>query len=100
MSLFSELLDRVKSPTPRFWKRVRNTCFAIGSAGTLILAAPQYYPEVLVGMSKYFMTAGILGTILSQMTKDTPTWDGNPTPINNTLPEPLPEVEDVEDPLL
>jgi hypothetical protein len=102
MRLFTEILDRLKSPTPVFWKRVRNFCIALGGAGLLILSTPDYYPTFLVNLATYFTTAGIVGMLLSQLTVDSPTGISNVygnTTNTTVLPNVKPESEDVEDPL-
>jgi hypothetical protein len=59
----------VDEATPKFWKRVRNLCAGLSAAGGTILARPDLYPEFLQENVGYLLTAGLVGTVLSQLTK-------------------------------
>jgi hypothetical protein len=56
------IVQRVQSPTPKFFKKLRNIGLAIaGIAGTLI-AAPVALPAVVIKIAGYLVVAGgVLG---------------------------------------
>lgn len=74
MGIFSEIKDRIKAPTPRFWKRVRALCISLGTIGGMIYMAPDdmHLPIWLKDNYGYLITLGFVGTILSQLTRTTP----------------------------
>lgn len=61
--------QRLKSSTPKFWKKVRWMMVACGSIGAAIMALPKEYtvwvPQNIPGM---LMTAGAIGTALASLT--------------------------------
>ena len=65
-----EILNRIKSPTPKFWRKVRNTMIAVGTISGIILTAPVSFPTAVVTLAGYGLTAGLVGTSLAQMTKE------------------------------
>lgn len=68
------IMDRMMSETPSFWKKVRNVMLAVGTVSGIIVAAPVALPAVVVTVAGYGLTVGAVGAALSQMTKkDTPT---------------------------
>lgn len=71
MGLFSELTDRIKAPTPRFWKRMRNLFISVGSIGTTVYMLPDDVglPAFFIEYQGTMIAIGLLGTILSQLTK-------------------------------
>jgi len=61
------LLERVKAPTPKFWKQMRGVMITIGAISGAIIAAPGL-PAVVVTLATYGLTVGSVGAALSQMT--------------------------------
>jgi len=67
-----KIKERLKAPTPKFWKRVQRIGITIGGLGAILIAPP-------IGLSVvggYLITAGSVIGVLSQLTVE----DG---PINN-----------------
>lgn len=65
-----ELIKRIKAPTPKFWKKVRNAMITVGAVGGVLLAAPVSIPAGLVALGGYLVTIGAVGGTLSQLTKE------------------------------
>lgn len=64
----TSLKRRWVSPTPKFFKTLRNVGLVIGAVGTAILTAPVTLPATLVTISGYLVTAGGVATAVSQLT--------------------------------
>lgn len=64
------LIDRAKSPTPKFFKVLRNIGIALATAGGAILASPVALPAIVVTIGGYLVTAGAVATAVSQVTTD------------------------------
>ncbi len=64
------LIDRAKSPTPKFFKVLRNIGIALATAGGAILASPVALPVVVVTIGGYLVTAGAVATAVSQVRTD------------------------------
>ena len=59
-----KILERVKSPTPKFFKKVRNIGLGIAAIGGTILAAPVTLPAIVLQIAGYLTVAGgVAGTI-------------------------------------
>ena len=59
-----KLTERLKSPTPKFFKKVRNIGLALAAVSATILAAPIGLPAVLIKIAGYLAVAGgVAGTI-------------------------------------
>lgn len=65
-----EILKRLKAPTPKFWKKVRNTMIAVGTVAGIVLAAPVALPAAVATIAGYALTVGAVGTTLAQLTKE------------------------------
>ena len=65
-----KLIARVKSPTPKFFKLIRNIGIALATAGGAILAAPIALPAIVVTVGGYLITVGAVATAVSQVTTD------------------------------
>ena len=61
-------MQRWASPTPKFFKTLRNIGLVIGAVGTAILTAPITLPATLITISGYLVTAGGVVTAVSQLT--------------------------------
>jgi ABC-type xylose transport system permease subunit len=64
----STIMQRWVSPTPKFFKILRNVGLVIGAVGTAILTAPITLPATLITISGYLVTAGGVVTAVSQLT--------------------------------
>ena len=60
------LAQRVKSPTPKFFKKVRNIGLALAAIGATILTEPMALPAVVVKIAGYLAVAGSVAGTISQ----------------------------------
>lgn len=59
-----KLAERVKSPTPKFFKKVRNIGLILAAVSATIFAAPIGLPAVVIKIAGYLAVAGgVAGTI-------------------------------------
>ena len=70
------IAQRVKAPTPKFFKTLRAIGLALAAIGGAILAAPVAVPAALVSIAGYVALAGGVMTAVSQTAVDTNTKDG------------------------
>ncbi|SHG57718.1 hypothetical protein SAMN05443549_1054 [Flavobacterium fluvii] len=64
------IIKRVKAPTPKFFKVLRNIGLAMAAIGGTILAAPIALPVVLTTVGGYMAVAGGVVTAVSQLTTE------------------------------
>ena len=62
------LLDRVVSPTPTFFQKLRNIGLALAAASAAIIAAPVALPAIVVTVAGYLAVAGTVLSAVSQIT--------------------------------
>jgi hypothetical protein len=67
------LQQRVLSPTPKFFKKIRNIGLVLAAVSATILAAPVALPAVVVQAAGYLAVAGSVASAVSQTT--TGGWD-------------------------
>ena len=65
------VIERVKAPTPKFFKILRTIGLALAAAGGAILASPIALPAGLVAAAGYVILAGGVVTAVSQTAVDT-----------------------------
>jgi len=65
------IVQRVKAPTPKFFKTLRTIGLALAAAGGAILASPIALPAGLVAAAGYVILAGGVVTAVSQTAVDT-----------------------------
>jgi hypothetical protein len=58
--------QRIKEPTPPFFKRLRNIGIILAATGGAILAAPVTLPSILLSIATYLAIAGTVATTVSQ----------------------------------
>lgn len=58
--------ERIKKPTPPFFKKLRNIGIILAAAGGAILAAPITLPSAIVSIATYMAVAGTVATTVSQ----------------------------------
>ena len=63
-----KILNRASSPTPKFFKVLRNVGLALAAVGGTILAAPIALPVVVTTIGGYLALAGGVLTATSQLT--------------------------------
>ena len=62
------VIKRVKAPTPKFFKVLRNIGLGLAAVGGTILAAPIVLPVVITSIGGYLVVAGGVVTAVSQLT--------------------------------
>lgn len=70
------VVERVKAPTPKFFKTLRTIGLALAAVGGAVLATPVAVPAALVSIAGYVALAGGVMTAVSQTAVDTNTKDG------------------------
>jgi hypothetical protein len=58
--------DRVKKPTPPFFKKLRNTGVLLAAVSASLFAAPVALPAVLLKIAGYLAVAGTVAATVSQ----------------------------------
>jgi hypothetical protein len=61
-----KLIQRLKEPTPPFFKKLRNIGIILVATSGAILAAPVTLPAILVSIATYLAVAGTVATTVSQ----------------------------------
>jgi uncharacterized membrane protein HdeD (DUF308 family) len=75
------VVERVKAPTPKFFKTLRAIGLTLAAVGGAILAAPVAIPATIVTIAGYITLAGGVMTAVSQTAVDTNSKsDNNETP--------------------
>ncbi len=70
------IIKRVKAPTPKFFKVLRNIGLALAAIGGTILAAPIALPVVVITIGGYVAVAGGVLSAVSQLTTSPLTPEG------------------------
>lgn len=66
-----DAIERLKAPTPEFFKKVRTLGILVGIVGGTLAATPVALPVALISLSGYLITAGsIMTTIASFAVED------------------------------
>lgn len=65
------VVERVKAPTPKFFKTLRTIGLALAALGGAILASPIALPAGLVAAAGYVVLAGGVVSAVSQTAVDT-----------------------------
>lgn len=60
--------QRVQSPTPNFFKKIRNIGLILAAVGGAIITAPIALPAVVVNIAGYLAVAGGIASAVSQAT--------------------------------
>lgn len=63
-----KIVNRATSPTPKFFKVLRNVGLALAAVGGTILAAPIALPVLVTTIGGYMAVAGGVLTATSQLT--------------------------------
>ena len=58
--------ERIKEPTPPFFKKLRNIGLILAAVGGAILAAPITLPAIVLSIATYITVAGTVATTISQ----------------------------------
>ena len=62
------LIQRVKAPTPKFFKVLRSIGLGLAAVGGTILAAPIALPVVITSIGGYLAVIGSVVSAVSQVT--------------------------------
>jgi hypothetical protein len=62
------LLDRVVSPTPTFFQKLRSIGLALAAISGAIIAAPVTLPAIVITIAGYIAVAGTVLSAVSQIT--------------------------------
>ncbi len=60
------LVQRMKSPTPNFFKVLRNIGLGLAAAGGALLASQFHLPEIFSRIGEYLMVGGSVASAVSQ----------------------------------
>ncbi|WP_207420213.1 hypothetical protein [Desertivirga brevis] len=61
----SSIIARLKSPTPPFFKKVRNVGLILSALGSALLSAPISLPVAITTVAGYLVTAGLVASAVS-----------------------------------
>lgn len=62
--------ERIKAPTPKFFKTLRNVGLILAAAGGYLLAAPLALPTTVITVAGYLTVAGGVMSAVSQAAVD------------------------------
>ena len=62
------IIQRLQSPTPAFFKKIRNLGLILASIGASVLAVPIALPACVLTIAGYVTVAGGVATAISQVT--------------------------------
>lgn len=70
-----KIVTRLNSPTPKFFKILRNVGLGLAAVGGVLVASPVALPTIIVTVGGYLVVAGSVATAVSQAvtTDETPT---------------------------
>ena len=60
------IVQRIKAPTPKFFRVLRTIGLALAAAGGALLAAPVALPAAVITVAGYLAVAGSVATAVSQ----------------------------------
>lgn len=60
------IIERMKAPTPRFFRVLRTVGLALAAASGALLAAPMALPATVITIAGYLAVAGSVATAVSQ----------------------------------
>ena len=64
-----KITDRLKAPTPKYWRIVRNIAAACATVGTIIATAPVALPVGIITAGGYIAFGGTLLATFAQTAK-------------------------------
>lgn len=64
--------DRLKAPTPKFWKKIQKVGIALGAIGGTLITLPIALPAGVVTIAGYLAAIGATVAAVSQATVETP----------------------------
>lgn len=63
--------DRLKAPTPKFWKKIQKVGIALGAIGGTLITLPIALPAGIVTIAGYLAAIGATVAAVSQATVET-----------------------------
>jgi hypothetical protein len=60
------IVQRIQTPTPKFFKILRNIGISLAAAGGVLIASPVLLPAALVSLGGYLLVAGSVATAVAQ----------------------------------
>ncbi|RST26328.1 hypothetical protein [Chryseobacterium lacus] len=73
------LVERVKAPTPKWFKIIRNVGITLTAVGGAILASPVALPASIITVAGYVLLGGTMATAIAQTAMSSEDKDkGNP----------------------
>ncbi len=60
------IFERLQSPTPKWFKTIRNIGLTLAAVSTAILTAPVALPSAVITVAGYLATAGAVASAISQ----------------------------------
>jgi ABC-type xylose transport system permease subunit len=66
------LKNRITSPTPSFFRKIRNIGLILGAVGGALLAAPITLPAAVITAAGYMVTAGLVASAVSATAVEKP----------------------------
>lgn len=60
------VLERLKAPTPKFFKKLRTIGLILAAAGGALVTAPVMLPTIVVTIGGYLIVAGTVASAVSQ----------------------------------
>jgi len=61
-----QVLTRMKSTTPSFFRKLRNIGFGLAAVATAMVAGPVALPAIIIKLASYLAVAGGVVTAVSQ----------------------------------
>jgi len=66
------IIERMKAPTPKFFRVLRTVGLSVAAAGGALLASPVALPAGIVTLAGYLAVAGTVMTAVSQTAVEEP----------------------------
>lgn len=60
------IIERMKAPTPKFFRVLRNIGLTLAAVGGILVASPVALPVAIVTVGGYLIVAGSVATAVSQ----------------------------------
>ena len=68
----NEIINRIKAPTPKFFKTLRTIGISMAAIAATILTAPVALPAIVIQIAGYVAVAGGVIGVISQTAKEDP----------------------------
>ncbi len=65
------LKERILSPTPNFFKKIRNAAILLAAVSTTLLTAPVALPAIIIQVAGYVAVSAAVATAISQTVTST-----------------------------